>query len=301
MILTEKARLIRESGYLEYYDADNGWDQVGGLDLLKSYAQRALRSYEPEARAYGVEPKRGMLLVGLPGCGKSWSAKAITGGRMPLVRFDVSAIFGSLVGQSEAQMRDALRTIEAIGRCVLWIDEIEKALSTGGGESDGGTRLAVLGILLTWMEETESDAYIVATANNVDALPPELIRRFDARFFVDLPSRDERKEIAAIHLAKRDRDPAQFDLDAIADATDKFTGAEIEETIVEAIAAAYDAGDDDITTEHVCQEASLIVPLAETMRESISHMREWATRARAASSQQSAGIGRQSADALIEI
>lgn len=297
VILGEKARIIRESGALEYYHQQAGWSDIGGLDLLKNYAARTIRTFEPEAEAFGVDRRRGILLVGLPGCGKSLTAKAIAGGRIPLVRLDVGALFGGLVGQSESQTRQALKVVEALGRCVLWIDEIEKALASGG-EMDGGTSQRVLGTILTWMEESTAPVFIIATANDIARLRPELVRRFDATFFVDLPDTNARQEIAAIHLRKRGRNPEDYDLEALVRATPNFTGAEIEQVIQEAIAAAYVAGAKEIADTDLLREAALIVPLIDTMKEEMTHMRTWATRARAASSAQEAGIGGAGASSL---
>ncbi len=300
VILAEKARVIRMTGALQYFHQQAGWDDIGGLDLLKSYAARAIRSGEPAAQAFGVDRRRGTLLVGLPGCGKSLTAKALAGGRMPLLRLDVGALFGGLVGQSESQTRQALRVVEAVGRCILWIDEIEKGLASGG-EMDGGTSLRVLGTILTWMEESTAPCYIVATANDIGALRPELVRRFDATFFIDLPDPNARIEIARIHLAKRDRDPDQFDLSAFATATDRFTGAEIEQAIIEAIAAAYEVGGTPITTDDLVREARQIVPLMTTMRPQMEAMRTWAKAARAASSTQDVGQKPLSTMELMEL
>lgn len=287
-ILRQKASIISASPALEYFHNQAEWGEIGGLDLLKGYAKRALVSMEPEAQDYGVDKRRGMLLTGLPGTGKSLTAKAIAGNRCPLLRLDVGALFGGLVGQSELQTRMALRIVEAIGRCILWIDEIEKALPEGG-EGDGGTSQRVLGTILTWMEECTSPVYIVATANDITALRPELVRRFDCVFFVDTPNEQERQEILAIHLAKRGRDPAKFELEKIAEATDGFSGAELEQLVVEAITKAYLAGQEDVTHHDLVDEIAQVMPLTRTMPEKLSEMRKWADRARAASSKQESG------------
>jgi hypothetical protein len=291
LMLADKAAMMAASGALEYFHGQAAWRDIGGLNLLKDYACRAMRSLEPAAREFGVDRRRGILLVGLPGCGKSLTAKAIAGGRMPLIRLDVGALFGELMGQSERQAREALAIIDAVGNCVVWIDEIEKALATGHLDGASSTRQAVLGTLLTWMEETTGNSFIVATANDIGALRPELIRRFDAVFFIDLPNGDERREILAIHLAKRNRNPDHFDLDALIEPTQDLTGAEVEQVVKEALACAYHDGEDDITTEDLVREAGNVVPLLNTMAEEMARMREWATRARAASSGQTVGIG----------
>ncbi len=291
IILTEKASVIRESGALEYYHQQAEWNEIGGLDILKSYARRAMNTFDPAAQEFGVTRRRGILLVGLPGCGKSLTAKAIAGGKIPLIRLDVAALFGGLVGQSEGQTRQAFKVIEAVGRCIVWIDEIEKALASG--DHDGGTSQRVLGTILTWMEESKAPALVIATANDISRLRPELVRRFDEMFFVDLPDRAARAEIIEIHLSKRGRDPQNFDTAQIVTATAQFTGAEIEQIITEAIAVTYDEneGSKDITTDDLLREAKLTIPLIKSMSEEMQSMRRWATRARAASSTQEVGIG----------
>ncbi len=290
IILAEKASVIRESGALEYYHQQAEWKEIGGLDILKSYARRAMKTFDPAAQEFGVDQRRGILLVGLPGCGKSLTAKAIAGGRIPLIRLDVGALFGGLVGQSEGQTRQAFKIIEAVGQCIVWIDEIEKALASG--DHDGGTSQRVLGTILTWMEESKAPALVIATANDISRLRPELVRRFDEMFFVDLPDRTARAEIIGIHLGKRGRNPSNFEIGRVVDATAQFTGAEIEIIVTEAIAVAYDeGGGEDITTDDLLREARLTVPLIQSMAEEMERMRRWATRARAASSTQEVGIG----------
>jgi len=236
-----------------------------------------------------LDPQRGVLIVGVPGCGKSLTAKAVAGGTRPLLRLDVGALFGSLVGQSEAAARNALKTAEAVAPAVLWLDEIEKALGSSGGDMDGGTSQRVLGTILTWLEETEADVFVVATANDIASLRPELIRRFDEVFFVDLPQPEERRQIVAIHLAKRGRDPEGFDLAAVVEATTDFTGAELEKVVQAALRRGFADGGREITTQDLVAAASETVPLSTTMDEGIAHMRQWANRARPASSKQESG------------
>ena len=297
-VLERKQEIIKESGAMEYY-ASGSYDDIGGLDLAKAWAWEAELAYTPEAIEFGSEPPKGVLLVGVPGCGKSLLAKAIAGGNRPLVRLDVGAVFGGLVGQSEAQIRSALKVAEAIAPCVLWIDEIEKALGSGGGERDGNTSNRVLMTLLTWMEENEKPVFIVATANDIGSLRPELIQRFDEVFFVDLPDAAARHEIIEIHLRKRGRNPAHFDVDALVRATDQFSGREIEQVIKGGLRRAYanGRGKYDVTTEDFVQVAGETVCSMTTMQEQIEGMRQWATRARPASSRQktgyrAAGVGR---------
>jgi len=302
-ILDMKTDIIGQSGALTYWQKKVGDADIAGLDLLKPYCRRAIRSMEPAAREFGVDRRRGVFIFGMPGCGKSLMAKAIAGDRMPLIRFDVSAVFGELVGQSQGQTRQALDIVDAIGRCVLWIDEIEKALAT---DTNSATRDDVLGIILTWMEETESDTYVVATANQIEKIRPELLRRFSEIFFVDLPGPNARRECFRIHLAKRKRNPDDYDLDALVEASRNLTGSEIEECIVETIAVAYDEGQRPVTQADLMREVTTKAqtPLMSTMKEEMEHMRTWAIRARAADSEQTIGrgaTGTTDADALIEI
>lgn len=289
VILKAKAEIIRQSGALEYYPEQASYADVGGLDLLKGWCKQSEVAFSDEAQAFGVEPDRGVLIVGVPGCGKSLTAKAVAGGKRPLLRLDVGALFGSLVGQSEQQTRNALKVAEAVAPAVLWIDEVEKALGSGGGELDGGTSQRVLGTILTWMEECETDVFVVATANDISSLRPELIRRFSETFFVDLPQKAEREEILTIHLSKRDRAPSAYDLNGIADATEDFTGSELEKVVQGAIKRAFSDGVRPVETNDLLTVAAETVPLVTTMREGIEAMREWATRARPASSRQETG------------
>jgi SpoVK/Ycf46/Vps4 family AAA+-type ATPase len=178
--------------------------EVGGLQNLKAYSARKRLTFTEKAKEYGLTPAKGVMLVGIPGTGKSLSAKAIAGGQMPLLRMDIGALMGGIVGESESNMRAALKVAEAVAPAVVWLDEIEKALGNSGGELDGGTSTRVFGTLLTWMQETTAPIYVVATANDVRSLRPELLRRFDDIFFVDLPDADARKEVFSIHLASTD-------------------------------------------------------------------------------------------------
>jgi ATP-dependent 26S proteasome regulatory subunit len=288
-ILEAKAQIIKRSGALEYWPKQAQYGEIGGLDLLKAWCRETETALQPGAREYGLEPQRGVLIVGVPGCGKSLTAKAVAGGTRPLLRLDVGALFGSLVGQSEAAARNALKTAEAVAPAVVWLDEIEKALGSAGGEMDGGTSKRVLGTILTWLEETEADVFVVATANDIASLRPELVRRFDEVFFVDLPQPEERQEILEIHLAKRGRDPKRFDLTTVVEATPDFTGAELEKVVQAALRRAFVDGGRKVATEDLVAAAAETVPLVKTMAEGITHMRQWADRARPASSEQESG------------
>jgi len=276
MIVKEKAQIIRKAGVLEYYDNSTTMQEVGGLEHLKEYAQIKRSAFTTKARAAGVDAPKGLLMVGVPGSGKSLSAKAIAGGKMPLVRMDVGALMGGLVGQSEANMRLALKTVEAIAPCVLWIDEVEKALGgMNGGESDGGTTSRVFGTLLTWMQETKSPVYTIATANDVRKLRPEFLRRFDDIMWVDLPNAAARQEILAVHLSKRNVTGLSEFGEVITD-TWGFSGAEIEKVVKSAVERAF-FQNRSVTVADLDYAARRIVPVSVTMAEQINNLRSWAS------------------------
>ena len=289
VILSEKEQIIRKSGILEYYPATEAFAEVGGLDLLKSWMDKRTVAFTEKARQFGLPAPKGVLMLGVQGCGKSLTAKAIASlWKLPLLRMDVGKIFGGIVGQSEENIRRAIRIAESTAPNVLWIDEMEKGFSgtQSSGISDGGTTARVFGTFISWLADKTAPCFVVATANDVSALPPELLRkgRFDEIFFVDLPSHDERKEIFEIHLKKRGRDPEIFDLDKLMESSAGYSGAEIEQAVIAALYDAFDL-DRDVTTEDILATLSQSVPLSMTMKESIDLLREWAdTRARPASS-----------------
>jgi len=274
-IVSEKKQIVRKSGVLEFFEADVTMDHVGGLPYLKRYAALKRSTFTEEARTDGVEPARGVLLLGLPGTGKSLTAKAIAGGQMPLLRMDVGALMNSALGGSEANARLAFKVAEAIAPCVLWIDEIEKALGSQGGEHDGGTTMRVLGSILTFMQETKAPIYFVATANDVRSLRPELIGRFDDVIFCDLPNHRDRVEILSVHLRKRRRDPQDFDLQAVAAACWGCVGREIERLVKNSLETAHFAGE-QLTTAHLLAAAARIIPLSATLEVQIGDLRAWA-------------------------
>jgi SpoVK/Ycf46/Vps4 family AAA+-type ATPase len=288
IILEDKKQVIQKSGVLEYYENLEEFANVGGLELAKSYIQKRTSSFTEEAKAYGIPEPKGVLILGVQGCGKSLLCKAISGlWEIPLIKMDVGRIMSGLVGSSEENMRKALKTAEAISPCVLWLDEIEKALSGSGSSnfSDGGTTARVMSTMLTWLNEKTAPVFVVATANSVLQLPPELLRkgRFDEIFYVGLPYEEERKEIFNIHLTKKKRDPANFDVAALAASTDQFSGAEIEQAIIDAM---HDSFHDnvEVDTDHILKAIGKAVPLAITMREAIAQTRQWCSeRARFAS------------------
>jgi MoxR-like ATPase len=287
-VFAEKQQIIRKSGLLEYYAASEDFSNVGGLAVLKDWLNKRAVAFTDEARAFGLPAPKGILLLGVQGCGKSLCAKAVSRlWQLPLLRFDMGRMFGSFVGSSEENVRRAIAVAESVAPAILWVDEIDKAFagSQSSGASDGGTTARVFGTFLTWLSEKNAPVFVVATANDVSQLPPELLRkgRLDEIFYVDLPSEEEREEIFRIHLAKRGRDPEKFDLPALVTRSKEFSGAEIEEAINSAL---YDAfySRQEITTEHVLTALSQTVPLAKTMDEKISHLRHWAEgRARHAS------------------
>jgi ATP-dependent 26S proteasome regulatory subunit len=287
-VFAEKQQIIRKSGLLEYYPASEDFSTVGGLGVLKAWLQKRAIAFTEEAREFGLPPPKGILLLGVQGCGKSLCAKAVSRlWQLPLLRFDMGRMFGSLVGSSEENVRRAIGVAESVAPAVLWVDEIDKAFvgSQSSGATDGGTTARVFGTFLTWLSEKKAPVFVVTTANDVSQLPPELLRkgRLDEIFYVDLPSPEERVEIFKIHLAKRGRDPERFDLAALVEASNDFSGAEIEEAIISAL---YDAFYEkrDLETEHVLAGLGQTVPLAKTMAEKISSQRNWAAgRARNAS------------------
>ena len=288
-ILDHKKHAIKKSDVLEIISVQAGIEEVGGLDLAKEYFMRHKASFSDEAKAFGVDPLKGAVLTGIPGTGKSLFCKSVANlWQLPLLRMDVGKVMGSLVGESERKMRDALKHASACAPCILWIDEIEKGMSgtQSSSHSDGGTTSRVFGTLLTWMQENESDVTLLATANDIQNLPPELIRRFNEVFFVDLPTDEEKQDIFEIHLAKRGRDPKKFDLPALAKAAKEFTGAEVEKVVQEALASAFTAGDKDITNKHIEDSIRDLKPIAKQMATRIGELRSWAEgKARFASSQ----------------
>jgi len=294
VIYREKVKAVKKSGLLDIVDPDpRGLDAVGGLDALKTWIGRRKRVWSPEAEQFGLPQPKGLLLVGVPGTGKSLSAKAIgIALGVPTLRLDIGALFNSLVGESEARTRDALKLAEALAPCVLWVDEIDKGLagSSGTGAGDSGVTRRVFGSIISWMQERRRSVFLIATANDVTTLPPELLRkgRFDEIFAVDLPAPREREAIFSIHLSKRARKPDAFDLTRLVAVTDTFTGSEIEATLDEALFRAFDAGR-ELTTDDLIDSAREIVPLARTAKEQIESIRAWAqTRARFASSKPTA-------------
>jgi SpoVK/Ycf46/Vps4 family AAA+-type ATPase len=285
-VLEEKRQVLRRTELLEFYDVDQTLDHVGGLDLLKKWLADRAEAFTERAREYGLPGPKGLLLLGVQGCGKSLSAKAVSGlWGIPLIRLDLSVVLG---GKAEGeQIRRSLRMAEELAPCVLWIDEIEKGFSSHlvGGGAERGNVARAFATFLTWLQEKKSPVYVIATANSISEMPAELVRkgRFDDIFFVDLPRETERAEIFKIHLEKRRRDPGAFDLAEMAKASVGFSGSEIEQAV---IAAMYDAFTDgrEVETKDVVRALRETVPLSETLEEQIKELRDWAkTRARPAS------------------
>src|SRR5512138_2533079 len=269
LVLEEKRQVIRKSGLLEYHAAEERLANVGGLDLLKTWLVRRGAAFGEAARRFGLPEPKGLLLLGVQGCGKSLTAKAIAAQwRLPLLRLDVGRIFSGLVGSSEENLRRAIRVAESVAPAVLWVDEIEKGLAGAHGSAiaDGGVSARVFGGLLTWLQEKTAPVFVVATANRIEGLPPELLRkgRFDEIFFIDLPEAPERREIFGIHVAKRGRDPARFDLDALAARSEGFSGAEIEQAVIAGLYEAFAEGT-ELTQAHLDRALSESLPLSTTM------------------------------------
>jgi len=297
LVLDEKRQVIRKSGLLEFVGVEQQLAHVGGLDELKGWLTGRIGAFGEPARKFGLPAPKGLLRLGVQGCGKTLTAKAVASHwGLPLLRLDVGRIFSSLIGSSEENLRKAIRVAESVSPTVLWIDEIEKGLagSAGAAVTDSGVSARVFGALLTWLQEKTAPVFVVATANRIDALPPELLRkgRFDEIFFIDLPSAAERREIFRIHVAKRLRDPAAFDLDALSTAAEGFSGAEIEQAVVAGLYHAFGEGT-DLRQGHVMKAVEESVPLSSTMGEDIGRLREWSkNRTRPASSAQRLAVVR---------
>jgi MoxR-like ATPase len=277
-IVERKKELLARDGVLTLHPHEAALQQVGGLQNLKGWLRTRGAAFSPEARRQGLEPPRGLLLLGVQGCGKSLCARAVAAEwGLALLELDTGALFDKFVGESERNLRRALCAAEAMAPCVLWIDEIEKALTARDSAADGGLSRRILGTMLTWMQDRKAPVFVVATANDVSALPPELLRkgRFDEIFFVDLPAEAARRSIFAIHLARRGQDPARFDLAALAAASEGFSGSEIEAAVVSGLYTAF-AARTPLADTHVVDAVRAAVPLSRTCRESIEALRAWA-------------------------
>lgn len=288
-VLDAKKQLLRHSGMLEFVEASDNMASVGGLENLKHWLGQRRGAWEDSAREFGLEPPRGMIILGVQGCGKSLCARAVAGEwKLPLVKFDTSAVYDKYIGETEKRIRKVFQVAEGLAPCVLWIDELEKVFAGSGPDSasaDAGVSSRLLASFLSWMQDRKAPVFVAATCNNVTVLPPELIRkgRFDELFFVDLPNQSERKQIFSIQLKKRKRNPADFDLDKVATAARGYSGAEIDAAVQGALYAAY-SEKTPLATESLIDALAHTVPLSTTRAEEIAALRKWAvTRAVAAS------------------
>ncbi len=277
LIIEEKRAIIRESGALELYPFVERADHVGGLEVLKAWLERRRLAFSEAARDYGLDLPSGVALIGIPGTGKSLCAKVTAGmWKLPLLRLDMGAVFGGILGASERNIREAMQIAEVIAPCVLWVDEIEKAFS--GSARDSGTSNRVLASFLTWMQDKQSPVFVFATANDIERLPPELLRkgRFDELFFLDLPTAQEREQILEVHLARKGLTMvrSRFDLPAIARATEGFVGSELEAVVKDGMFAPFMDGQREIETEDLLRAAGDMVPLARSHRGRIERLRQ---------------------------
>jgi ATP-dependent 26S proteasome regulatory subunit len=278
-VLREKEQTVRKEGVLEFWRPELSFDDVGGLTRLKDWFAKRRRAFEAAGRRFGLRPPRGVVLAGVPGCGKSLSAKALAADwGVPLLRLDLGRIYASLLGESEGRLRRALATAEAMSPCILWIDELEKAFSGLGQGRDNGVARRVFGSFLTWLEDRQAPVFVAATANDIQRLPKELTRkgRFDELFFVDLPDTEARRGIAAIHIQRRRRDPKSFDLAALAEASEGCSGAEIEAAVVGGLYRAFADGARELTDADIRAALGESPPLARSRAKDIERLRRWA-------------------------
>jgi len=296
-VLEAKKELLRHSGMLEFIDASDNMASVGGLDNLKRWLAQRRGAWEESAREFGLEPPRGMIVLGVQGCGKSLCARAVAGEwKIPLVKFDAAAIFDKYIGETEKRIQKVFKVAEGLAPCVLWIDELEKVFAGSQPDSasvDAGVSSRILAAFLSWMQDRKAPVFVAATCNNVSVLPPELIRkgRFDELFFVDLPNQTERKQIFGIQLARRKRNPAEFDLERAAAAAEGYSGAEIDAAVQTAMYAAF-SSKQQVSTQALLDALKATVPLSTTRAEEIQELRQWArTRAVPAANAESRGQG----------
>jgi AAA+ superfamily predicted ATPase len=280
IIFSEKQQIIRKSGLLEYYAATEQFEDVGGLIEVKEWLRKRNLAFSEQARAFGLPAPKGVLFIGVQGCGKSLCAKAVSQlWRVPLLRLDMGRLFSSLVGSSEDNVRRAIKIAESVSPTILWIDEIDKAFSGvhSSSFSDAGTTSRVFGSFTTWLQEKTAPVFVIATANNISQLPPELLRkgRFDEIFFVDLPNFNERIDILKIHLSKRNRLPEEFDLDILSKESEGFSGAELEQVVISGLYDAFEVCK-PLSTEMLLNSIKQTSPLSRTMKEEIDGLRHWA-------------------------
>ena len=280
-VLEAKKQLLRHSGMLEFIEGSDNMASIGGLENLKHWLGQRRGAWEDSAREFGLEPPHGVIILGVQGCGKSLCARAVAGEwKLPLVKFDTSAVYDKYIGETEKRIRKVFQVAEGLAPCVLWIDELEKVFAGSGPDSasaDAGVSSRLLASFLSWMQDRKAPVFVAATCNNVTVLPPELIRkgRFDELFFVDLPNQVERKQIFSIQLAKRKRNPAEFDLEKVATAANGYSGAEIDAAVQGALYAAY-SEKKQVTTQSLIDALAQTVPLSTTRAEEIAALRGWA-------------------------
>jgi AAA+ superfamily predicted ATPase len=278
-ILAHKRQMLHTGGSLEYIETPVDLNEIGGMRRLKNWLNQRQEAFSDEAVNFGITPPRGVLILGVQGAGKSLCAKAIaTAWQRPLLKMDPGSLYDRYIGESERHLREAIKQAEMMAPIILWIDEIEKGFASAASRStDGGLSQRMFGTLLTWMQEHTAPVFLVATANDIEALPPELLRkgRFDEIFFVDFPNKETRKEIFSIHLKKRKKDPSTFNLDELADQSEGFSGAEIEQAIVSAMYEVYD-GKKGLSTDQIFKTMKNSPPLSVTMAEYIQALRKWA-------------------------
>jgi hypothetical protein len=276
-ILERKAQVLKDGGILDFYPVEANTYELGGFSRLKTYLAQAQMGFSKEAQALGLKAPRGILIVGVPGCGKSLAAKAVARlWKLPLLKLDAGRLFDKFIGESEKNFRKAILSAEAMAPSILWIDEIEKAISSkSDGEGDGGVSKRLFGSFLTWLQEKEKHVFVIATANDLDGLPPELLRkgRFDEVFFVDLPTDLERTEIFGIHLKLKKQDPASFNLDQLVALTQGFSGAEIEQVVTASLLVSLH-GKSRLTTELIASQIAGTIPLSRSRAEQIKALQE---------------------------
>jgi len=296
-VLDAKKALLKRSEMLEFVDTTDSMSSVGGLENLKRWLQQRQGSWDDRACQFGLDPPKGVIILGVQGCGKSLCERAAAGEwKLPLVKFDTAAVYDKFIGETEKRIQRVFRVAEGLAPCVLWIDELEKVFAGSGPDSasaDAGVSSRLLASFLSWMQERKPAVFVAATCNNITVLPPELIRkgRFDELFFVDMPSAAERRQVFSIQLKKHKRNPAGYDLDRVATAAEGFSGAEIESSVQTALYAAF-AREQELSTEDLLTALSSTVPLSITRAEEIEKLRAWARdRAVSASSRETRSEG----------
>ena len=292
-VLEAKKALLKRSQMVEFVESSDNMKTVGGLENLKHWLAQRRGAWEDSAREFGLEPPHGVIILGVQGCGKSLCARVVAGEwQLPLVKFDTSAVYDKFIGETEKRIRKVFQVAEGLAPCVLWIEELEKVFAGSGPDSasaDAGVSSGLLASFLSWMQDRKAPVFVAATCNNVTVLPPELIRkgRFDELFFVDLPNQAERRQILAIQLAKRKRNPAEFDLDQVATAARGYSGAEIDAAVQGVLYAVY-SENKELTSQALVSALAQTVPLSTTRAEQIAALRDWA-RTRAVPASAAAG------------